>query len=835
MSTSDEEPKTVRQRPEDLPQVRHGGEEPTVVQTPAGGPADHEDPTVIQLPADQTPVIDLRAHEAPTLVQPVPGAARSGAGSSGLPAALAVRFELRPGPNGSPALGAGGEADVWLAQDSENDCLVALKVYRGQAEDFDERVRRDLEARRNELGDEVFRRHVPRLYGWGTVPHGGRDVAWEAMEYLPDGSLADLIRSARPGVLPAGQAEQVVAALVETLDFWEREKLGRQIDLSPGNVLLRRGEPLELVLGDFGGVKGTGLSQAFGILQVKLAYMAPEALSSASHAKSPFWSLGMIVHEMVTGATVLAGQDENVHRLLLATDDIDVSGITDQRWRTLVEGLLTRGLSDRWGAVEVRKWLAREQVPVRRSTRDRSRMEQLSFNGNSFDDPRLLVAELVTHPDQAISWLRRGGSGRLDGWLRRTFPDQPFDTARLAGLGRDEVSAHLVLAHLGAAFLRDVQPLYRGQAIDTAGLLRLARDPSRHALLHEIVDSGVLGIAARHNCEHPGCTGRCRRLDQLAEDIPQAVRFFERRLDEVTTTLRLDPLVAAAFGGWVDTTVNASAAIARITEMLIDPATTAALRQRAQSTRLPRQPWWTELERTAKNPRGNRAERTAAVAIIEHLMDLARRYRLADDQRRQVSRRQNAARAGRWTLSQFTGTPTGGRVFSAPRPVMFLLWIALLASTYEPAYLLVAKRNALPRDQAFMAAAEEVMAETHLYTQGIPDWMTPVLRGVFPGPAWKALIAYPVVVAVCIVVIRRSTRGSGARSWMVLPAATLGALTAIGLIMHLLATDFRGFWVAMATLDGEAIGIMLVVWIAVRVAAGPRRAPVRPPTQGWGT
>ena len=365
-------------------------------------------------------------------------------------------------------------------------------------------------------------------------------------------------------------------------------------------------------------------------------------------------------------------------------------------------------------------------------------------------------------------------------------------------------------------------------------MLRLARDPSRHALLHEVVDSGVLSIAARHDCEHPGCDGRCQRLDQLAGDIPKAVRFFERRLDEVTTTLRLDPLVDLAFGGWVDTSVSASAAGARIAEMLLDPAVTASVLQRAQSTRLPRQTWWTDLERTAKTYRRDRPAGTAAAAIIEHLMDLGRRYRLADDQSppgEPAPERSPSRPLGPLSVHRH---PTGGRVFSVPRSVMFLLWVALLAGTYEPAYLLVAKRNAVPRDRAFMPAAEEVMAEIHLYTQGAPDRMTPILRGLFPGPAWKASIAYPVIIAICIVIIRRSTRGSGARSWMVMPAATIGALTAVGLIMHLLATGLRGFWVAMATLNGEAIGIMLVIWIAVRLIAGPRRSPVRPADPGMG-
>ena len=115
--------------------------------------------------------------------------------------------------------------------------------------------------------------------------------------------------------------------------------------------------PLGLVLSDFGGVRGTGLSQAISELQVKVGYMAPEALGNGNHLKSPYWSLGMICYQLVMGRSVISGRNEDAFRIILATDDIDVSAVTDPRWRLLIEGLLTRSIENAGDPDQVRDWL----------------------------------------------------------------------------------------------------------------------------------------------------------------------------------------------------------------------------------------------------------------------------------------------------------------------------------------------------------------------------------------------------------------------------------------------------------------------------------------------
>ena len=269
---------------------------------------------------------------------------------------LSDRFEPVPGPDGTARLGSGAEAEVWLVRDREQHRLAALKLYRPDPlldphETFDVTLR-------DRLADPSLRAHVPLLYGWGWARKamarrclGSHGVLRARFAQRPDPAGTGYGRMGRD------RAAEVVRETVNALVFWEDAVQQRQIDLSPGNILVRREDPLDLVFSDFGGVRGIGLSQAIGELQVKVGYMAPEALGNGHHSKSPYWSLGMICYQLVMGRPVIADRNEDAFRIILATDDIDVSAVPDPRWRQLIEGLLTRSIDERWGPDQVLQWL----------------------------------------------------------------------------------------------------------------------------------------------------------------------------------------------------------------------------------------------------------------------------------------------------------------------------------------------------------------------------------------------------------------------------------------------------------------------------------------------
>jgi serine/threonine protein kinase len=833
---SEDEPRTVWQRdPRDKRPTVHREDPPTVLQPPvpssgqAGGRsprarswrggvdrADDRDPlTVKQAPATSP--------DPATWFQPVPGGGRPGPMGGVLPAPLSGRFTLTEGPGGSTRLGSGAEADVWLAHDADHGCPVALKIYKPQPGADPEAV---LDTRlRTRLNDDAFRRHVPRLYGWGWVDDGyGTQVAWEAMEYFPAGSLADLmareVGAGRP--LPPARIRHVIAALVDALEFWEDVVHHRQIDLSPGNILVRDEQPLTLVLSDFGGVRGTGLSQTIAQLQVKVGYMAPEALGNGNDPKSPYWSLGMICYQLLTGHPVSAGRDDNAFRIVLATTDIDVSAIVDPNWRALVEGLLTRNTRDRWGAEHVRQWMNGKAPRTRRVTTAHRAATSITFAGERFDDPRLLAIAMTQDCDRAATWLKDKGAGQLQQWLDTSFPDQPYERTNLLGVNRNDSLAHVAVTRFAATYLPDQRPHYRGQPVDETGLLRLARTERAWLMLGEVLRMHVLQVAARHDCGHPKCSGGagCQVLSALDGRIPMATAIAAQTLTRLRTRLASDEVAELALnalmsGAWDENRLQARA----FEYALSDIARSNLKRQLGQSP--PRAAWWREVSSAATSADHLSEHGLAALLVAAELVDAAEAYRRAQDRLRRSQIGAGITRTWRVVLNQFRRQPSGGhRRFTTPTWISRTMWWVMPFSTVEPVYLAVAQAQGIHGNPDIMQTAQQAVKAVAPYTEWSSDWLTPLLATHWQTDPTHLYAAYPIALALSLIVIRRSRGGSAARSWTALPATVVGLVFTVGFVMQLLAQNFSILWLGLATLWIGMFIAPLACIAAVRVLGG---------------
>jgi hypothetical protein len=828
MSSQGEEPPTIHQRRPPgrtearvLPDV----EPPTVLQR---SPAATDPPTVYQRrppgqsdDAPRSPGTTAGSDEPPTTLQRQ-DRRREPSSLEGVLGELADRFT--PVPGGDARLGSGAEAEVWLVRELESDRRAALKIYRPDPQ-LEPREVFDTDLRER-LADPALRRHVPELHGWGfTRDAFGRAVAWEAMEYFPDGSLADLLtrEAGAAGRLGPERAAEVVGETVNALVFWEDVVGQRQIDLSPGNILVRSGEPLRLVLSDFSGVRGTGLSQAIGELQVKIGYMAPEALGNGNHARSPYWSLGMITYQMIMGRAVISGRDEDAFRVLLATSDIDVSAVSDPRWRMLIEGLLTRSIDDRWGPDEVRAWLAGDSPQVHRSVRSERPLPSITFAGRQYDDRRLLAGELTSDSDRATQWLRAGGATQLRQWLA-SFDDRPFDVVHLSGVEGNERNARLAVSWYAAAFTPDLRPHFRGVPVDEDGILRLAQDPGSHAFLHQLVEQDVLRVAALHHCAHEGCPpgGPCVVLRDLSGRISAAATQTMERLTALTVRLAADPLATDIFGNQpLVGRKDARRFFARAAEVLISRERAERIVRTARQGRLPRADWWREIARDVTSADHGEAAGAAAICVAGELLDRATEYRRAEDLRRRITFRQRVSSALGWLGEQFTRNPSGRqRMFAPPRWIARVMWLVLPLGMFEPVYWAQVKSRHLPLDADVMVAGREVMAGLAPYTGWSHDWLTGWLGSHVDGAPWRVFAAYPVVIFVALVVIRRTRRGTAVTSWLAAPATLLGVLFMSGLVMHLLAQNLYVIWATVAALGVGAFVAPALTLIALRAVGG---------------
>ncbi len=201
-------------------------------------------------------------------------------------------------------LGRGGMADVYLAQDTEFHCSLALKLIE-HAPDPDTRDSIDAERRGAVLQAHLaaIDPRVVRIYNSGDLD----GFFFVAMEYIDGQDLSDLMRR---GPLEPEFATDVALSVAQTLENAHHLQVtieGKEIhgivhgDIKPKNIRIdSRGEVRVL---DFGIAKALSLSRRltrneFG----SVPYGSPERLEAGQvNELSDLWSLAVMLYEMVTG------------------------------------------------------------------------------------------------------------------------------------------------------------------------------------------------------------------------------------------------------------------------------------------------------------------------------------------------------------------------------------------------------------------------------------------------------------------------------------------------------------------------------------------------------
>ncbi|WP_200815808.1 serine/threonine protein kinase [Nocardiopsis sp. JB363] len=517
----------------------------------------------------------------------------------------AVPAELRRRYQVLDRLGAGGEAVVYLVEPTDSPGRrLALKVYRPGHD-----INRELLDRLRARG--TASPHTPAIQGYGTATSSwGEDLAWEAQEYFAHGTLREVIDEAP---LDDERAEAVVRAVADCLHHWQAELQHNHTDVKPENLLMRTLDPPVVALTDFGGAVRATMSRVYGGQAITEDYAAPEVIEGRREAPAAWWSLGVMVHELVAGRRPERGGNW----LTARNTEVDISAITDERWRLLARGLLALAPSARWGQEEVAAWLAGERPRIRTVRR----LRPIVFAGTTHEDPPSLAFDLLDRSDTGALWLRSHWS-ELRTWLDREVNDYTFDRSYLTGLNERPDLAHVAISALAARYVPGMPPRFRGHEISADGLLSLSTgDASRHSVVRETVESGVVALGSQHWCPHPTCrsggSGRCALLERVQHEVPLLMRRVQETLDGLVGSGPDAPRRPAAHE--IDTTW------ARAVELVLVPETESrnrsTLRRQSwhpqQRSSAPNAPWWAEQRRAALRDGGDPlASRSAMLTAL---------------------------------------------------------------------------------------------------------------------------------------------------------------------------------------------------------------------------
>jgi serine/threonine protein kinase len=232
----------------------------------------------------------------------------------------------------------GAESDLYLVRSPDGQKCV-LKLYRSGMQPATAVKEMNLHHRRIAS---------PLLTGtWNGRPY-------EIAPFFERGSLAHLIQ--RDGPLELSTAELVLRQLVEGLAALHRAGIQHR-DLKPSNILIESETPLEVVLTDFG---SSALATMTLLTQVRttLAYAAPETLTGMYSRASDYWSLGIVLIEILTGQNPLQWfGSSKIASYQIVQGKVPIPDTLPANWQRLLKGLLERDHYKRWDDARILRWL----------------------------------------------------------------------------------------------------------------------------------------------------------------------------------------------------------------------------------------------------------------------------------------------------------------------------------------------------------------------------------------------------------------------------------------------------------------------------------------------
>jgi serine/threonine-protein kinase len=195
-------------------------------------------------------------------------------------------------------LGAGGMADVYLAEDQELGRRVAIKILNDRHANDDQFIERFRREAKNAAA--LNHPNIVSIYDRGNA----EDTYYIAMEFLDGRSLKELIVGR--GAAPVNVAIEYTRQILSALRFAHRHGIVHR-DIKPHNVLVDGEGRLKVT--DFGIARaGTSQMTETGSIVGTAQYLSPEqAQGTEVDQRSDLYSLGIVLYELLTGKTPFEG------------------------------------------------------------------------------------------------------------------------------------------------------------------------------------------------------------------------------------------------------------------------------------------------------------------------------------------------------------------------------------------------------------------------------------------------------------------------------------------------------------------------------------------------
>ncbi len=247
---------------------------------------------------------------------------------------------------------AGVSGDVYLID--RNGSQSILKFYRSDMVPNEEFIRKAKGL------SEQLSNFVIRIYEYGFDENTKR---WYMIqEYAKQGSLKDLAETK----INLDDLNLMVKEIIEGMKFLHENNV-LHLNLKPSNILLRETHPPQPVFTDFSlfSIIESRDMKKITHLKDRSLYSSPELQAGVVGREADYWSLGMIILELLAGRHPLDDLDDRSMVDILSAKSISIPEHIPGGYNILLRGLLTNDPEKRWGYAEVRRWLEKEtDMPV---------------------------------------------------------------------------------------------------------------------------------------------------------------------------------------------------------------------------------------------------------------------------------------------------------------------------------------------------------------------------------------------------------------------------------------------------------------------------------------
>ncbi len=360
----------------------------------------------------------------------------------------------------------------------------------------------------------VSTEHVPEVFETGRI--GGR--SYEITEAIGGGTLADV------GVV-AGDITHLRHVLSEI--GTALAALGecglRHRDLRPDSILVRSRQPLDLVIADFGSARLSDYDLDVVSPLETTRYSAPEALAGGVAAASDWWSLGIILLELLTGGDCFGGASDQAFLISVITNGAPIPGGLPPNVDALLRGLLSLDRRTRWSWPEAQRWIDGD-IPdapsARREGETADGRHSIILGGRRHASVQgfALAAADTLRWDEARNLLERGD---LATWLEEAGHDPALRRAVRAAATLEETSADLRLS-MALKSMNPLMPLVVRGEIVTPGWL-MQHPEEGYALVTGPIPEKL---------EREGSEGWLRRLQRREARVRERARQLDIEIDE---------------------------------------------------------------------------------------------------------------------------------------------------------------------------------------------------------------------------------------------------------------------------------------------------------------